>query len=123
MFYFSSGSHDSGTFDLKKTSPCAPDAPDAVKCLVNTPVIGAAAKSVCHAWSVCQTMDFTQQLCQGIRYFDLRIAKKENCDNFYFVHALYGPEVNLSTVHFADSIDFHFSFVFFVVFFLIFLFT
>ncbi|XP_005093807.1 PI-PLC X domain-containing protein 3 [Aplysia californica] len=88
------GSHNSATFGIDPKAECAPDAPTNVANSVRVPVLGEAVRAVCRAWSVCQKLDFRQQLESGIRYFDLRISTKPGSEDFYFVHTLYGPKLS-----------------------------
>ena len=92
-FVLSSGSHNSATFGIQSTAACAPDAADTVKNCLAIPVLGEAVRGICHKWAVCQNMNFKQQLSHGIRFFDLRVSYKEDSEDFFFVHSLYGPKV------------------------------
>lgn len=82
-----SGSHNSFSSCLDKTSDIGPDAAPAVK------MLGPIAKGIVYSWSVTQHLDFTGQLLIGIRYFDLRVAPKRTSQNIHFVHGLYGSTV------------------------------
>jgi len=46
-----------------------------------------------HRWTKTQTLDLTNQLMSGIRYFDFRVASKLSDNDFYFCHGLYGPKI------------------------------
>lgn len=89
-----SGSHDSFTFYLDKTSDVGPDTSQAIRDLVK--VFGGMAKDVIFKWSQTQSLSFADQLKAGIRYFDLRIASKPGSEDTYFIHCLYGSKVEAS---------------------------
>ena len=82
------GSHDSGGFYLDKNSGIAPDEGKTVRNLAK--LFGSCAKNIIYNWSVTQELCFYDQLMQGVRYFDLRVAYDEATKNFCFVHGLYG---------------------------------
>lgn len=89
--FFSTGSHDSFSFDLDTREGVACDESAAVK-MVGQCCCGAGSKLV-KRWAVTQRLNFSQQLESGIRYFDLRVAMKPGTIDCYFVHGLYGPKV------------------------------
>ena len=51
-------------------------------------------KIITHNWSVTQSLDVTQQLKAGVRYFDIRVGAKSNSDELHSVHGLYGSKVH-----------------------------
>lgn len=51
-------------------------------------------KPIIFNWSINQYESVKEQLNGGIRYLDLRLATKSNSDSIYFLHGLYGSEVN-----------------------------
>ena len=51
-------------------------------------------KIITHNWSVTQSLDVTQQLKTGVRYFDVRVGAKSNSDELHSVHGLYGSKVH-----------------------------
>ncbi|XP_075231488.1 PI-PLC X domain-containing protein 3 isoform X2 [Lycorma delicatula] len=69
----------------------APDCEKAVRLFLK---LGPLAKRVVIGWSVTQTLSVTEQLNHGIRYFDLRVAKNDKDDKFYFTHGLYCQHIN-----------------------------
>lgn len=79
------------TYGITKDSEVAPDAEPILQQLK---FLGPILTVFMERWSKTQGSTVTEQLVQGIRYFDLRIATKEKEDNFYFVHGLYGGEVS-----------------------------
>ncbi|XP_065056281.1 PI-PLC X domain-containing protein 3-like [Rhopilema esculentum] len=82
------GSHDSGAFYLDKTSKIAPDESKAITTLVR--IFGQCAKNIVYKWSITQTLSLHQQLANGVRYFDLRVAYEDASKEYCFVHGLYG---------------------------------
>lgn len=84
------GSHDSGSYGMTTSSDLSPDAEEILQELQ---FLGSLLKGIMYKWSRTQESDVTQQLNNGIRYFDLRTATKESEANFYFVHGLYAAEV------------------------------
>lgn len=88
-----SGSHDSLTFSLDQSGSVSPDTTqqmkDAAKCL------GWCVNRIIYNWASVQTLDVTEQLSSGIRYFDIRVATKSDAsDQFFCVHSLYGLSVD-----------------------------
>merc|ERR1712226_1233509 len=65
------GSHDSGAYWLNTDLPIAPDEPRLISFL------GRCAKGVVRRWSLTQNLNITNQLQNGIRYFDMRTVYKE----------------------------------------------
>ncbi|KAH8255550.1 hypothetical protein KR038_005563 [Drosophila bunnanda] len=92
------GSHNSMTYGISSKSRLAPDADSTVRrwhrffpCFVRR-------------WSRTQSSGVVDQLQLGVRYFDLRIAQKD--DKFYYCHGLFCMEVFeplLELRHFLDS--------------------
>eukprot|EP00795_Rhopilema_esculentum_P005584 gene5584-10785_t len=80
------GSHDSGAFYLDKTSKIAPDESKAITTLVR--IFGQCAKNIVYKWSITQTLSLHQQLANGVRYFDLRVAYEDASKEYCFVHGL-----------------------------------
>jgi hypothetical protein len=85
------GSHDSMTYDISEKSRVAPDAEPVIQKLK---FLGPFLTAIMVKWSKTQLVTPTEQLCNGIRYFDLRIATKKHDAQFYFVHGLYSSEVS-----------------------------
>lgn len=88
------GSHESGSYALKKDWGVSPDADTGVKNLSSIPIIGAMAKDIIHRWGKCQNMTVLEQLNSGVRYFDFRVAYHEESEDFYLTHGLYGPKIS-----------------------------
>lgn len=69
------GTHNSGTFDISKTSPYGPDT---LGLLQKYEAAGAFSRfllgSTMARWGQCQGASIADQLRFGIRYFDLRLA-------------------------------------------------
>ena len=85
------GSHDSGTYQLDKKLPVGHDEPEILQELGNNVVLGPLTKYIIHRWSTTQHGNIQDQLHNGIRYFDFRVAKLEG--KFRIVHGLHGNEV------------------------------
>ncbi|XP_055592727.1 PI-PLC X domain-containing protein 3 [Uranotaenia lowii] len=82
------GSHDTMSYGIKDNAEIAPDA---------DPIVGTLNKfipCVVRRWAVTQRYDITEQLKNGVRYFDLRICMKRPENKFYFVHGLFCEEIN-----------------------------
>lgn len=63
--------------------------PDAEPLLQHLRFLGPLLRFIMSKWSKTQTINATDQLKSGIRYFDLRLATKKGSDSIYFVHGLY----------------------------------
>ncbi|XP_073346264.1 PI-PLC X domain-containing protein 1-like [Pagrus major] len=93
------GSHDSMSYDLDINSPIIE--PERLKRLSKI----YCARKIVRKWALTQEETITQQLDAGVRYFDLRIAKKRNDTDptrLYFHHGLYthtDVETVLRVVH------------------------
>ncbi|KAG7507866.1 PI-PLC X domain-containing protein 1-like [Solea senegalensis] len=80
------GSHDSMSYDLDTQSSIVE--PDALKVFSNIYYV----RKVLYNWAVTQEEPITKQLDAGVRYFDLRIARKPDDTDptrLYFYHGLY----------------------------------
>lgn len=84
------GSHDSFTSKITPNSDIAPDAEDIVKALSH---LGPVVKYILANWSITQANWVEEQLKNGIRYFDIRIATKSKSTDYYIVHTLYSQTV------------------------------
>ncbi|KAF2354257.1 PLC-like phosphodiesterase TIM beta/alpha-barrel domain [Trinorchestia longiramus] len=84
------GSHDSCTANLR-WGDLGPDVSQSVRRL--SAVAPCIAKSAFMRWSVTQRTQLTQQLSNGVRYFDLRVMEREG--RFYFVHGLFGDDMQI----------------------------
>ncbi|XP_064473972.1 PI-PLC X domain-containing protein 3-like [Ornithodoros turicata] len=87
------GSHNSCSYSL---SPQSPVAPDETFCTRLVKTLGPIGKHILYNWCLTQSETAKQQLCAGIRYFDLRIATKSDPkdQNLYIVHGLYGYAID-----------------------------
>lgn len=87
------GSHDAGTYNLD-TSTVAPDESQFLQNLGKIPVIGWIAKNlIIKTWAQSQSMNISEQLRSGVRYFDFRFAI-DSKGLFRICHGLYGPSVD-----------------------------
>ncbi|XP_060884039.1 PI-PLC X domain-containing protein 2-like [Labrus mixtus] len=80
------GSHDSMSYDLDINSSILE--PARLKILSQI----CCARLIENRWAVTQEETITQQLDAGVRYFDMRIARKPNDTNptrLFFYHGLY----------------------------------
>ncbi|XP_022257048.1 PI-PLC X domain-containing protein 3-like [Limulus polyphemus] len=86
------GSHDSGAYSVSSLKDYAPDG----RFLFNSRVgqlLGSAAKKVMCDWMRTQDLNCKEQLENGIRYFDFRVATKHESSDFFIVHGLYGDSM------------------------------
>ncbi|XP_071545689.1 uncharacterized protein [Panulirus ornatus] len=86
---FIPGSHDSFSYSLVAGEEVGPDAPGFVSRLAAC--CPCLARRAILRWSVTQRACATDQLRHGIRYFDIRVAVRGS--RFYFVHGLYGGDL------------------------------
>ena len=68
------GAHDSGTFNLDETDF---DTQSGSDCTSYSPVF-ASVPALVKQWSEAQNIDYTRQLDDGVRYFDVRVAYTGN---------------------------------------------
>ncbi|XP_059819793.1 PI-PLC X domain-containing protein 1 isoform X1 [Hypanus sabinus] len=82
------GSHDSMSYCLDLSSPVTPS-DKFVNYLDH--IIPCITRPEIYRWCTTQESNVTQQLEEGIRFFDLRIAHKPNdtTENLHFVHGIY----------------------------------
>lgn len=80
------GSHDSFTSGIVSSSDLAPDAEDILRKLQ---WLGPLLKKFVVDWSRTQDFYVTDQLKNGVRYFDLRFGTKPGTDELFIVHGLY----------------------------------
>ncbi|XP_069012260.1 PI-PLC X domain-containing protein 1-like isoform X1 [Embiotoca jacksoni] len=88
------GSHDSMSYDLDINSSIVE--PDGLKRFSKLYCV----RQIVRKWAVTQEATITNQLDAGVRYFDLRIARKPNDTNptrLYFYHGLY-TQTDVETV-------------------------
>lgn len=85
------GSHDSFTYSLNPSSPVANDEPEWMQTVGNIPCI----KKIIYNWSVTQSWTATDQLNNGVRYFDFRLSQPDDTSQpISVVHGLYGDSVS-----------------------------
>lgn len=95
------GSHDSMTYGIdRKSRP----APDAEKDMID---IYKFLPCVVRKWARTQKFNTTKQLKAGIRFLDLRIARKEGENQYYFVHGLYCEEIERPLEEMRKFLDDH----------------
>ena len=99
------GSHDSGCFYLDKNSSVGPSEGKLVRTLAR--LFGGCAKNIIYNWSITQESNISDQLKQGIRYFDLRVAYEESTKKFYVVHGLYGSTYSTLFEEFKQFVQEH----------------
>lgn len=88
------GSHDSMSYDLDTSSSIVE--PDRLKILSKIYCV----RKLVQRWGTTQEETITKQMDAGVRYFDLRIARKPNDTNpnrLYFYHGLY-TQTDVETV-------------------------
>ncbi|XP_046363566.2 PI-PLC X domain-containing protein 3-like isoform X2 [Haliotis rufescens] len=85
------GSHNSFTSTLDPSLGVAVDQSESIQNLGSS-CCGAVTKII-QRWSTNQSMAMLDQLTAGIRYFDLRVCKKPDTEQFHFLHGLYGDNV------------------------------
>lgn len=79
------GSHNSATASLELSSPISIDQPYWLR-----PLNCSMVKETVMNWSQTQKLTCLEQVQQGIRYFDLRVAYWQN--EIVISHGLYGGE-------------------------------
>ncbi|XP_011168671.1 PI-PLC X domain-containing protein 3 [Solenopsis invicta] len=99
------GSHDTMTYTIERRNDVGPDEPAFIRTLGR--YCSVVAKPIILNWSITQRDDIKQQLNGGIRYLDLRVATKPRTNNIYFLHGLYGAEVNKPLLDVADWLTSH----------------
>ncbi|XP_066992372.1 PI-PLC X domain-containing protein 3 isoform X3 [Anabrus simplex] len=81
------GSHDSGSCSITPSSTIAPDTSHTIQELGK--VFGPIVRRLVYNWVVTQHANITDQLMEGVRYLDLRLATKPQSQDLFFVHGLY----------------------------------
>ena len=81
------GAHDAATAAISSHSEFAP--------ISELPIgdIARRAGDVVAEWSRAQPLSLSEQLNAGVRYFDLRVAKRPADGRCYFVHTMFGGDV------------------------------
>ena len=93
---------DTGSLNLTIKEICLPGSHNSFSYNCNTKMKPAQEFSsfpkflnnLLKSWSETQTLSITEQLEQGIRYFDLRIEKHEN--TIYTVHGLFCDKADIA---------------------------
>lgn len=83
------GSHDSFTYSLNEDGPISNDESSILQAVGKIPFV----KHIVYSWSVTQQWTVTEQLDNGIRYFDLRTSHPDNAKDEHelrVLHGLYG---------------------------------
>ncbi|XP_019632600.1 PREDICTED: PI-PLC X domain-containing protein 3-like [Branchiostoma belcheri] len=107
------GTHDSASVYLDITSDISPGEIKTIKDIIDSlakiPSLGLEqiGKDVVYNWAVTQGSDFTEQLENGVRYFDLRVATGKSDSSLYFVHGLYGSKVESGLREIAEWLHSH----------------
>ncbi|XP_066522459.1 PI-PLC X domain-containing protein 1 [Hoplias malabaricus] len=83
------GSHDAMSYCLDITSPLVQSESDTFRLLDG--IFYCFTRPVIYRWTTTQVKGIMEQLQAGIRYFDLRIAKRPNdtSNDLYFSHIIY----------------------------------
>ncbi|XP_046752754.1 PI-PLC X domain-containing protein 3 [Diprion similis] len=98
------GSHDTMTYTISRKGEIGPDGP---KFLRHLGCFKMVAKPVIFNWSITQHDDVKAQLNGGIRYLDLRVAKKDGLNEICFLHGLYGASIEEPLEDIADWLTSH----------------
>ncbi|XP_053492441.1 PI-PLC X domain-containing protein 1 [Ictalurus furcatus] len=83
------GSHDAMSYCLDLTSPLLRSESDSFRLLDR--VFYCVTRPIIYKWATTQVINIVEQLQAGVRYFDLRIARKQNdtSHDLYFTHVIY----------------------------------
>ncbi len=102
---FETGSHNTMTYTIERNNDVGPDVSKVIRVIGRfLPIL---SKPIIYNWSVNQIINVKEQLNNGIRYLDLRVAKKSVDDKIYFLHGLFGAEVNQPLKEIADWLSTH----------------
>ncbi len=85
------GSHDSATYALENSFAKGQDYDQKLN-LLKVVGVGFIVTKIAKNWAMAQDRTIYQQLNDGIRYLDLRVVYRENKNDFYIAHGLYGPK-------------------------------
>ncbi|KAK2858289.1 hypothetical protein Q7C36_006208 [Tachysurus vachellii] len=93
------GSHDAMSYCLDISSPLLRSESDSFRLLDR--VFYCFTRPIIFKWATTQLKNIVQQLQAGVRYFDLRIAHKQNdmSHDLYFTHAIYTQVTVLDTLN------------------------
>lgn len=93
------------TYTIQRNDDVGPDVSTAIRIIGRYfPVL---SKPIIYNWSINQTNSVKDQLNNGIRYLDLRVARKSRDNKIYFLHGLFGAEVTQPLREIADWISMH----------------
>ncbi|CAM4626026.1 hypothetical protein PO909_005568 [Leuciscus waleckii] len=97
------GSHDAMSYCLDITSPLLRSESDTFRLLDG--VFCRFTRPAIYRWATTQVQDIVEQLTAGIRYFDLRIANKQNDSSkeLYFTHVIYTHATVIKTLQTVAS--------------------
>ncbi|KAK7105920.1 PI-PLC X domain-containing protein 3-like [Littorina saxatilis] len=101
------GSHNSGSYELRKEWGLSPDADQSLKNMTSIPLIGPMALDIILRWSKCQSLSVLQQLKAGVRFLDFRVAYHTPTEELYVVHSFYGPKVSTVMEEVKTFLDEH----------------
>lgn len=87
------------TYTISRGGKVGPDGPNFLRHLGCFVVV---AKPIIYNWSITQHVDVKAQLNGGIRYLDLRVARKDNTNEICFLHGLYGAAIEQPLQEIAD---------------------
>ncbi|KOC59583.1 PI-PLC X domain-containing protein 3 [Habropoda laboriosa] len=99
------GSHDTMTYTIKRHSDVGPDEPRYIRVLGR--YCSFVSKPIIFNWSITQDENIVDQLDNGIRYLDLRVATKPTDGYIYFVHGLYGSKIYQPLQEIAEWLSSH----------------
>ncbi|XP_060776132.1 PI-PLC X domain-containing protein 1 [Neoarius graeffei] len=93
------GSHDAMSYCLDITSPLLRSESDSFRLLDR--VFYCFTRPIIYKWATTQVKNIIQQLQAGVRYFDLRIAHKQNdmSPDLYFTHVIYTQVTVVDTLN------------------------
>ena len=103
------GTHDSGTYVFNEELGASPD--NSLTSTIDSIIGGidmladAVLKNIFSRLCQCQTLSFTRQLEEGIRYFDMRIAPHAESGTFHTVHGVYCVEMSDILNQFKEFLD------------------
>ncbi|KAF7650749.1 hypothetical protein LDENG_00121370 [Lucifuga dentata] len=97
------GSHDAMSYCLDINSPLVPSESNTFRLLDK--LFYCFTRPVLFKWATTQDNTIVEQLSMGIRYFDLRIARKpkDSSNDLYFKHIIYTHLPVLETLMFVEK--------------------
>ncbi|VDM34320.1 unnamed protein product [Hydatigera taeniaeformis] len=97
------GSHNSCSYCINGESELSQDN-EAFLALM---LLGKFGKSLSARWGRTQSVGLSEQLAAGIRYFDLRVIRRDIDDLCYFVHGQFAKEVSEELVSIRSFLQEH----------------